>query len=60
MNCNFRVEKTKALIGFGITAKLICAFGLRMQIIGFLMRKPYFIMKIIDGADIIMLNNHCK
>ena len=26
MNCTFRVAKTKALISFAVTAKLICAF----------------------------------
>ena len=26
-NCTIRVEKTKALISFAVTAKLICAFG---------------------------------
>ena len=26
-NCTIRVAKTKALISFAVTAKLICAFG---------------------------------
>ena len=27
MNCTIRVAKTKALISFAVTAKLICAFA---------------------------------
>ena len=40
MNCTIRVEKTKTLISFAVTAKLICAFVFAyIQIVGFLMRR---------------------
>ena len=38
------VAKTKALISFAVTAKLVCAFVfLHMQIVGFLMRELIFL-----------------
>ena len=38
-NFNMRVEKTKALISFAVTAKLICFLFSPMHIVGFLMRR---------------------
>ena len=35
--CTNYGAKTKALISFAVTVKLICAFDLPMQIVGFLM-----------------------
>ena len=42
MNCTIRGAKTKALISFAVTAKLICAFvfaNYLMQTVGYLMRR---------------------
>ena len=40
-NCTNHVAKTKALISFAVTAKLICAFVLHRQKNGFPMTRPF-------------------
>ena len=39
MDCTIRVAKTKALISFVVTAKLICVFVFALQNVGFLMMR---------------------
>ena len=40
------VVKTKALISFAVTAKLICALFLPMQIVGFPMQRLIYVAKV--------------
>ena len=42
-DCTIRVAKTKALINFAVTGKLICAFVSPMQIVGF----PMWLLKFL-------------
>ena len=46
-NCTIRVAKTKALISFAVTAKLICALFSPMQIVGFPMQWLNIVLKLI-------------
>ena len=59
-NCTIQVVKTKVLISCAVIAQLICAFGLNMQIAGFLMQRIIYFSVRRDAGKNKLLQKSAK
>ena len=55
-NCTICAAKSKALISFAVTAKLICTFVLPIQIVGFSMPQPKHAQNDLDPLTLSKVN----